>query len=59
MIGRVMVGMLMGFDEDGMIGFKQPNEVIYRVRLPANGPGRRELDRYVALAGPFAGVVPR
>jgi broad specificity phosphatase PhoE len=58
MIGRVMVGILMGYDEGEMIAFKQPNEVVYRVRLPANG-GAPALDRYESGAGPFGGVVPR
>jgi broad specificity phosphatase PhoE len=58
MIGRVMVGILMGFDETEMISFRQPNDVIYRVRLPG-GDDPPLLDRYVAGRGPFDGVVPR
>lgn len=58
MIGRVMVGTLMGFGESGMLAFKQPNDVIYRVRLPAAG-GAPLLDRYEAGNGPMDGVVPR
>lgn len=59
LIGRVMVGMLMGFDEAAMIGFKQANDVVYRVRLPRASGGEPILDRFEAGAGPFAGVVPR
>ena len=36
MIGRIMVGLLMSFGEPEMLAFRQPNQVIYRVRL---GPG--------------------
>jgi broad specificity phosphatase PhoE len=39
MIGRVMVGLLMRFDETQMLGFSQPNDVIYRIRLPHTGTG--------------------
>lgn len=40
MIGRVMIGLLMGFDETRMLSFRQPNDVIYRVRLgAADGSG--------------------
>jgi broad specificity phosphatase PhoE len=73
MIGRVMIGWLMGFDEAQMLGFRQPNDVIYRVRLPHgvapesrgadksadNGAASPRLDHYVAGSGPFDGVVPR
>ena len=59
MIGRVMVGMLMGFDEAAMIGFKQPNDVVYRVRLPEAAEGDPVLDYFEAGAGPYAGAVPR
>ena len=59
MIGRIMVGILMDFDEATMIGFKQPNDVVYRVRLSAEGRGERVLDHFVSGAGPHAGIVPR
>lgn len=58
MIGRVMVGTLMGFDESAMLAFKQPNDVVYRVRLPAAG-GSPLLDRFESGRGPFEGFVPR
>ncbi len=55
LIGRIMVGILMGFDETAMLGFRQPNDVVYRVRLGS----RPRLDRFEGGQGPFAGVVPR
>jgi probable phosphoglycerate mutase len=58
MIGRVMVGLLMGFDEPAMLAFRQPNQVIYRVRLGDSGVAPR-LDRFVGGLGPFDGCVPR
>ena len=59
MIGRVMVGNLMRFDETQMISFRQPNDVIYRVRLAGLSGESTLLDRFVAGEGPFEGVVPR
>ena len=61
MIGRVMVGLLMGFGEKEMLAYKQPNNVVYRVRLPGGGAKGCDavLDRFVAGSGPFTGVVPR
>jgi broad specificity phosphatase PhoE len=58
MIGRVMVGTLMGFDESAMLDFRQPNDVIYRVRLHAEG-GSARLDHYNSGIGPIDGLVPR
>jgi len=58
MIGRVMVGTLMGFDESDMLAFKQPNDVVYRVRLRAAG-GEPLLDYYESGEGPIDGLVPR
>ncbi len=58
MIGRVMVGTLMGFGEPELLAFRQPNEVVYRLRLSAAGKSPR-LDYYNAGAGPIDGVVPR
>ena len=58
MIGRVMVGTLMGFGESEMLDFKQPNDVVYRVRLPFAGNSPR-LDYYESGDGPIDGVVPR
>jgi glucosyl-3-phosphoglycerate phosphatase len=59
MIGRVMVGTLMGFDEAEMIGFKQPNDVVYRIRCLTGNGDPPVLDRYVSGNGPFDGVVTR
>ena len=56
MIGRIMVSTLLGLDEQGTIGFRQPNEVVYRVTLE---DGAATVDHYVAGEGPFPGVVPR
>ena len=58
MIGRVMVGTLMDFGESDMLAFKQPNHVVYRVRLRAAG-GAPLLDYYDSGDGPIDGVVPR
>jgi probable phosphoglycerate mutase len=55
MIGRVMVSTLLGLDEQGTLGFRQPNEVLYRVTLAADAT----VEHYVAGEGPFPGVVPR
>jgi broad specificity phosphatase PhoE len=59
MIGRIMVGILMGFGEREMLDFRQPNDVVYRVRLGVAGAEGPLLDRFAAGLGPFAGVVPR
>jgi broad specificity phosphatase PhoE len=59
MIGRIMVGILLGYGADQMLAFSQPNDVIYRVRLGLPGTSEPRLDRFVAGLGPFAGVVPR
>jgi broad specificity phosphatase PhoE len=61
MIGRVMVGTLMGYTEKEMLGFRQPNDVIYRVQLPGATTriDRPRLHHYEAAAGPFDGIVVR
>jgi hypothetical protein len=41
-----------------MLAFKQPNDVVYRVRLPGPG-GASLLDRFESGSGPFDGVVRR
>jgi broad specificity phosphatase PhoE len=56
MIGRVMVAMLLGYDEQTTLGFHQPNDVVYRVTL---GNAVAAVDHYAAGVGPFPGVVPR
>ena len=59
MIGRVMIGLLMGYGASEMLSFSQPNDVIYRVRLPAQSGDRRdrELHHYLSGAGPFDGAI--
>ena len=57
MIGRVMIGIIMEYGETEMLGFTQPNDVIYRVRVPRTGD--RELHHYSAGTGPHEGVVER
>lgn len=60
MIGRVMIGILMRFDTPRMLGFRQPNDVVYRVRTAADGSGAApSLDHYTAGRGPLRGVVRR
>ena len=56
MIGRVMVSTLVGHDEQAMLGFHQPNDVVYRVIL---GTDVAAVDHYAAGTGPFPGVMPR
>jgi broad specificity phosphatase PhoE len=56
MIGRVMVSTLLGYDEPATLGFHQPNDVLYRVRL-ANQLAT--VDHFAAGGGPFPGVMPR
>lgn len=55
-IGRVMVAMLLRLGQDAMLGFRQPNDVLYRITLV---DGRARVDHFAAGAGPFAGLVPR
>ena len=57
MIGRVMIGIVMAFDEAEMLGVTQPNDVIYRVQASRTDPRQRALDHYAAGAGPTDGVV--
>jgi broad specificity phosphatase PhoE len=61
LIGRVMIGLLMGFSETELLGFSQPNNVIYRVRELRFGKGKfnRKLDHFLAGDGPFEGVIER
>ena len=33
MIGRVMVSLLLGLTEDEMLGFNQPNDLVFRITL--------------------------
>ena len=56
MIGRVMVSTLLGYDERATLGFRQPNDVVYRVSL---GGKLAAVDHFAAGTGPLPGVVPR
>jgi broad specificity phosphatase PhoE len=57
LIGRVMIGILMGYDEAGYLGFSQPNDVVYRVGVAEEAD--RSVYRYAAGRGPVPGVVDR
>jgi broad specificity phosphatase PhoE len=61
LIGRVMIGQLMGLSEAELLGFSQPNNVIYRVRERRYGTGKfdSKLDHYLSGDGPFEGVIDR
>jgi broad specificity phosphatase PhoE len=61
MIGRVMVGILMNFNEAQMLGFRQPNDVVYRVKTAGAGADddRPSVVYYDAGEGPLDGVVER
>jgi broad specificity phosphatase PhoE len=55
-VGRVMIAMLLGLDESTTLAFRQPNDVVYRVRLSA---GAASGDHYVGGSGPYEGLVLR
>ena len=55
MIGRVMVGTLMGYDADEMLRFYQANDVVYRLRCPLDGIGERTIEHFEAGSGPVTG----
>jgi broad specificity phosphatase PhoE len=57
MIGRVMIGLVMQFTEPEMLGFTQPNDVVYRIDVPRNQLGEPQLNHYSAGAGPHDGVI--
>lgn len=61
LIGRVMIGLLMGFSETEILSFSQPNDVIYRVRELKYGRAKfdRKLHYYQSADGPFEGVIER
>ena len=59
MIGRVMIGIVMGLTEQEMLSFTQPNDVIYRVQAPRDDNDRPEVHHYAAGTGPHAGLVER
>ena len=53
MIGRVMVSLILGLGETEMLGFSQPNDVVFRVTLERN---QTDIAHYVNGEGPFEGV---
>jgi broad specificity phosphatase PhoE len=53
MIGRVMIGILMGHSEAEMLSFHQPNDTVYRVSIDGDV---RQVHHYVAGRGPVAGL---
>jgi len=55
-IGRVMISTLLALDERGTLGFRQPNDVVYRVTFAAQ---RASVDHFIGGEGPFEGVVAR
>ena len=60
MIGRVMIGILMGFSTDKFLGFSQPNDVVYRTSLPAESTdGVPKLHYYLKGRGPIPGATKR
>ena len=58
-IGRVMIGTLLGCGPMEMLDIRQPNNVIYRVSLPLHSKDLRdrELHHYMASDGPFEGAI--
>jgi broad specificity phosphatase PhoE len=56
MIGRVMVSQILGLGETEMLGFSQPNDVVFRVTLERN---QADIAHYVNGEGPFEGVFTR
>lgn len=57
MIGRVMIGILMGLGGAQMLTVSQPNDVVYRVRLDAGAAPDREVHHYASGVGPIHGYV--
>ena len=59
LIGRVMIGTLLGYSDTEMMTISQPNDVIYLVslRMGCEEPGRRTLHHFIAPDGPFPGTV--
>ena len=59
MIGRVMVGILMGFCEADMLRFAQPNDVVYRVSIGHGETEPPRLDHFAGGDGPIPGLIER
>ncbi len=56
MIGRVMVGTLLGMSPDEMMGFHQPNDAVFHITLMGESYG---LQHYIGGDGPIDGLPPR
>ena len=54
MIGKVMVALLMGLDEDETLAIYQPNDVVFRVSIREEGA---EVHHYRGGAGPWEGLM--
>ncbi|MGD2044709.1 MAG: histidine phosphatase family protein [Gemmatimonadota bacterium] len=53
MIGKVMVSILLGLDEDETLAIHQPNDAVFRLRLGAEEP---EVHHWRAGVGPVVGL---
>jgi broad specificity phosphatase PhoE len=53
MIGKVMMAMLLGFDEDETLAIYQPNDVVFRVTV---APDHTEVHHWREGVGPVAGL---
>lgn len=56
MIGKVMVAILLGLDEEETLAIHQPNDVVFGVTL---GPEGADVHHYQGGAGPFPGLAER
>lgn len=54
MIGKVMISMLLGLDEDETLAVYQPNDVVFRIAV---GPEGAEVHHYRGGVGPVPGLV--
>ncbi len=53
MIGRVMVSVLLGHDEQTMLSYTQDNDVVFRVTLEGDAA---QVDRFQGGSGPHPGL---
>lgn len=53
MIGKVMIALLLGLDEDETVAVYQPNDVVFRVTI---GADMNEVHHYRGGVGPLAGL---
>lgn len=54
MIGKVMMSILLGLDEDETLAIHQPNDVVFRVAV---APGGHEVHHWRGGEGPWEGFV--